>query len=157
MYTEQIDKQKKMFMSQQNDQDVIEQLKDELRKLAHDKILQEEMIQRLEGQISRNKEKIRDLKLKKAELEQSEKRLAQALAERDREVEREKGQFKIKFQKLEGKLQKKKDKIRGLIFDFQEKEQEVERVKEEMNGMRDKMKQLNKLVKEEKKAKQQLE
>ena len=91
MYSEQIEKQKKLFMSQQNDQDVIEQLKDELRKLAHDKIMQEEMIQRLEGQISRSKDKIRDLKLKRAELEQSEKRLAQALAERDRELERERG------------------------------------------------------------------
>ena len=91
MYSEQIEKQKKLFMSQQNDQDVIEQLKDELRKLAHDKIMQEEMIQRLEGQISRSKDKIRDLKLKRTELEQSEKRLAQALAERDRELERERG------------------------------------------------------------------
>jgi peptidoglycan hydrolase CwlO-like protein len=54
---------------------------------------------------------------------------------------------------MEGKLQKKKDKIRGLIFDFQEKEQEVEKVKEEMNAMRDKMKQLNKQIKEEKRAK----
>ena len=91
MYSEQIEKQKKLFMSQQNDQDVIEQLRDELRKLAHDKIMQEEMIQRLEGQISRSKDKIRDLKLKRTELEQSEKRLAQALAERDRELERERG------------------------------------------------------------------
>lgn len=31
----------------------MEQLRDELRKLAHEKIMQEEMIQRLEGQISR--------------------------------------------------------------------------------------------------------
>ena len=80
--------------------------------------MQEEMIQRLEGQISRNKDKIRDLKLKRAELEQSEKRLASALAERDREFEREKGQSKLKAQKLENKLQKKKDKIRGMIFDY---------------------------------------
>jgi chromosome segregation ATPase len=68
---------------------VIEQLKDELRKLAHDKILQEEMIQRLEGQICRCKDKIKDLKQKRQELEQSEKRLASVVAERDRDLERE--------------------------------------------------------------------
>lgn len=44
MYSEQIEKQKKLYMGNSNDQDVIEQLRDELRKLAHDKILNEEMI-----------------------------------------------------------------------------------------------------------------
>ena len=39
LYTEQIDKQKKMYQNQSNDQDVMEQLRDVLRKLAHDKIL----------------------------------------------------------------------------------------------------------------------
>ena len=42
MYSEQIDKQKRFYLSSQNDQDVIEQLKDEMRKLAHEKIMQEE-------------------------------------------------------------------------------------------------------------------
>jgi hypothetical protein len=48
MYNEQIEKQKRLYLGTSNDQDVIEQLKDELRKLAHDKIMQEEIIQRLE-------------------------------------------------------------------------------------------------------------
>ncbi len=55
------------------------------------------MIQRLEGQISRNKEKIKDLKVKRTELEQSEKRLASLIAERDREFEREKGSGKLRI------------------------------------------------------------
>jgi hypothetical protein len=49
MYNEQIEKQKRLYLPSSNDQDVIEQLKDELRKLAHDKIMQEEIIQRLES------------------------------------------------------------------------------------------------------------
>lgn len=44
MYAEQIDKQKRFYQGNQNDQDVMEQLKDELRKLAHDKICHEELI-----------------------------------------------------------------------------------------------------------------
>lgn len=40
------------------------------------------------------------------------------IAERDKDFEREKGQNKLKVQKLENKLQKKKDKIRTMIFDF---------------------------------------
>ena len=44
------------------------------------------------------------------------------LAERDRELEREKNMAKTRGQKLEHKLQKKKEKIRQMIFDFQEKE-----------------------------------
>ncbi len=107
-----------MYGGQSNDLDVMEQLRDELRKLAHDKILQEEMIQRMEGQISRSKEKIKDLKSKRAELEQSEKRLATVVAERERDIERERNLSKSKATKIETKLQKKKDKIRGLIFDF---------------------------------------
>ena len=96
MYTEQIDKQKKLFMSNQNDQDVIEQLKDELRKLAHDKIINEEMIQRLEGQISRTKDKNKDLKGKLQDLEQTEKRISGALNEKEREIEKEKGAHKTR-------------------------------------------------------------
>lgn len=73
---------------------MIEQLKDELRKLAHEKIMQEEAGQRLESQVARAKDKNRELKFilksKVQDLEQSEKRLATALAERDRELEREK-------------------------------------------------------------------
>lgn len=72
----------------------------------------------MEGQISRNKEKIKDLKSKRVELEQSEKRLASVIAEREREIERERNLNKSKNFKNESKLQKKKDKIRGLIFDF---------------------------------------
>ena len=101
---------------------MIEQLKDELRKLAHEKIMQEEAGQRLECQIARAKDKNRELKSKVQDLEQSEKRLATALAERDRELEREKNLAKTRGQKLEHKLQKKKEKIRQMIFDFQEKE-----------------------------------
>ena len=122
MYSEQIDKQKRFFLSSQNDQDVIEQLKDELRKLAHEKIMHEETVQRLETQATRSKEKYRELKSKVSDLEQSEKRLATALAERDRELEREKNMSKTRGQKLEQKLQKKKEKIRQMIFEFQEKE-----------------------------------
>ncbi len=59
--------------------------------------------------------------------------------------------------KIETKLQKKKDKIRGLIFDFQEKETEVERMKEELESLRSKVKQLNKKVREERKSKVELE
>jgi len=40
--------------------------------------------------VARSKEKTRDLKSKVSDLESSEKRLATALAERDRELEREK-------------------------------------------------------------------
>ena len=69
MYSEQIDKQKKLYLSSQNDQDVIEQLKDELRKLAHEKIMQEETVQRFESQAVRSKDKNRDLKSKVSELE----------------------------------------------------------------------------------------
>ena len=55
------------------------------------------MIQRLEGQVSKYKDKIKDLKAKKSELEQSEKRLAAVLAERDRDIERERLQIKAKM------------------------------------------------------------
>jgi len=43
---------------------VIEQLKDELRKLAHEKIMHEETVLRLETQAARSKEKYRELKSK---------------------------------------------------------------------------------------------
>lgn len=43
----------------------------------------------------------------------------------------------------------KKDKIRDLVFDYQEKEQEMERMKEELYSLRDKVKVLNKKVKQE--------
>ena len=62
--------------------------------------------------MTRNKEKTRDLKSKVSDLESSEKRLATALAERDRELEREKTQAKTRGQKLEAKLSKKKEKVR---------------------------------------------
>lgn len=52
--------------------------------------MQEEAGQRLESQVARAKDKNRELKSKVQDLEQSEKRLATALAERDRELEREK-------------------------------------------------------------------
>lgn len=54
-------------------------------------------------------------------------------------------------------MQKKKDKMRGMIFDFQEKEQEIERMKDELQSLRDKVKSLNHKVNEERKSKQQLE
>lgn len=78
-YTELIEKQKRQFMSSTNDHDVIEQFKDELRKLTHDKIMLEEMIQRLEGQVSRVKDKNKGLKLRCSDLEQSEKRAVMML------------------------------------------------------------------------------
>ncbi len=53
-------------MGTPNDQDVIENLKDELRKLAHEKIIQEELVQRLEGSASRYKAKYKDIKYKTA-------------------------------------------------------------------------------------------
>lgn len=56
--------------------------------------MQEEVVGRMEGQVQRNKEKHRELKSKLQDLEQSEKRLATALAERDRELEREKNTAK---------------------------------------------------------------
>ncbi len=56
-------------MGNPNDQDVIEQLKDELRKLAHDKIMQEELINRLESKIGRTKDKNKELKGRVNELE----------------------------------------------------------------------------------------
>lgn len=52
LYSEQIDKQKKLFQASHtnhSDQDVMDQLKDEIRKLAHEKIINEEAIQRLES------------------------------------------------------------------------------------------------------------
>lgn len=49
--------------------DVMEQLKDELRKLAHDKICHEELIGRLEGQVERLKGKNKELKGRVNELE----------------------------------------------------------------------------------------
>lgn len=85
MYIDQLDKQKRFSTS--NDQDVMEQLKDELRKLAHDKIINEEMIQRLEGQLSRNKNKNKNLKAKVSDFESCEKRLTNSLAERDRDID----------------------------------------------------------------------
>ena len=100
----------------------MDQLKDEIRKLAHDKILNEETIQRLESQLERSKSKSRDLKTRLGELEASEKRLAASLAERDRELDRERQQSKTRGSKLEGKLQKKKERIRQLINEYQEKD-----------------------------------
>lgn len=75
------------------------------------------------------------------------------IAERDRELEREKGQSKLRMQKMENKLLKKKDKMRSMIFDFQEKEQDIERMKEEMESLRSKVKSLNKKIKDERKSK----
>eukprot|EP00347_Sterkiella_histriomuscorum_P020750 403336615 len=157
MYSEQIDKQKKLYQFQSNDLDVIEQLRDELRKLAHEKIVQEEQIQRVESDLLKYKDKNRDLKIKRHDQDQTEKRLNQMLAERDKEFEREKGYNKLKVQKFENKLQKKKDKIRDMIFDFQQKDQEIEKMKDELNQLRDKIKSQNKKIKEERKSKQQLE
>lgn len=54
---------------------------------------------------------------------------------------------------MESKLEKKKDKIRSMIFDFQEKEQEIERMRDELNSLRDKVRILNKKVKDERKSK----
>ena len=39
-------------------------------------------------------------------------------------------------------MQKKKEKIRQMIFEFQEKEQEVEKMRVEMQGMREKLRAL---------------
>lgn len=82
------------------------------------------------------------MKSKILDLESSEKRLASALAERDRELEREKTMSKTRGQKLEGKLQKKKEKIRQLISEYQDKDAEIDRMKSELHGMRDKLKAL---------------
>ena len=115
MYFEQIEKQKKLFLGSVNDQDVIEGLKDELRKLAHDKIIQEELVQRLETQAARYKGKYKEQKAKITELEHAEKLLASSLNDREREFERDRGTGKSKVQKLEVKLQRKKDKVRALV------------------------------------------
>ncbi len=55
----------------------------------------------MESQIERTKGKSRDLKLRLADLEASEKRLAGSLAERDRELDRERQQSKTRGSKLE--------------------------------------------------------
>jgi hypothetical protein len=57
--------------------------------------------------------------------------------------------MKAKNNEMETKLQKKKDKMRGLIFEFQEREQEIERMKEEMEKMKEKTNMLNKRIKEQ--------
>lgn len=132
MYFEQIDKQKRLFMGTANDQDVIEGLKDELRKLAHDKIIQEELSQKLETQAARYKDKYRSQKGKIRELEQAEKLLASQLNERERELERDRGSRVSKEQKLEVKLQRKRDKVRALVAQSHEREQEIERLRAEL-------------------------
>ncbi len=55
-----------------------------------------------------------------------------SLNEREREFERDKGSNKNRAQRMEFKLQKKKDKIRQLIAESQEKDQEIERLKDEV-------------------------
>lgn len=49
---------------------------------------------------------------------------------------------KTRGQKLEGKLQKKKEKIRQVIAEYQEKDAEIDRMKCELHSMRDKLKAL---------------
>ncbi len=44
LYNEQIEKQKKLYSGNANDHDVIEQLREELRRLAHDKVSLEDLI-----------------------------------------------------------------------------------------------------------------
>jgi len=122
MYFEQIEKQKRLFMGSANDQDVIEGLKDELRKLAHDKIIQEELVHKLETQAARYKDKYRGQKGKISELEQTEKLLASQLNERERELERDRGSRVSKEQKLEVKLQRKSDKLMALVAQSHERE-----------------------------------
>lgn len=54
----------------------------------------------------------------------------------------------------EQKYLKKKEKLKSLIFDYQEKESEVERMKEELLVLRDKTKVLNRKVQNERKRSQ---
>lgn len=89
---------------------------------------------------------MKDLKDKKTELEQSEKRLAQVLAERDRELERDKNQYKSKISSLESKLGKKKELIRDLEFECSEKEAEVEKMREELQSLKQKTKSLSRRI-----------
>jgi hypothetical protein len=44
-----------------------------------------------------------------------------------------------------------------MIFDFQEKEQEIEKMKDELTSLREKVKLLNRKIREERKSKQQNE
>ena len=48
---------------------------------------------------------------------------------------------------FEQKLQKKKDKIKEMIFDFQEKESEMERMNLEVQSFKEKIKLLNTKIK----------
>lgn len=83
---------------------VIDQLKQELSRLAHEKVMQEELTARVEAQGLRNKERAREWKAKVQELEGEVKRLSGVVMEKDREVERERNGAKVRGQKLEGKL-----------------------------------------------------
>ena len=55
---------------------------------------------------------------------------------------------------MDNKIEKKKQKIKELIFDYQEKEVEVERMKEEMQSLRDKTRLLNRKIKDERRKSQ---
>jgi hypothetical protein len=58
------------------------------------------------------------LKGRLADLEQSEKQLTALLKERERELEKDRTASKNRLTKLENKMQKKKEKIRQMIFNF---------------------------------------
>ena len=46
----------------------------------------------------------------------------------------------MKMGELETKLERKKEKIRGLVFELEEKDQDAERMKEEVGKLKDKVK-----------------
>ncbi len=116
VYKDQIEKTKRGASEDESER--TKRLCDDLEALRAEKQQLEQANVQLTAEVARLTTKVGELKAKKQELEQSEKRLAAALAERDREYEHEKGSFRNQFSKYEGKLSKKKDKIRDLILDF---------------------------------------
>ena len=82
-------------------------------KLSNDLIVDQS--NQLQEKISHQKEKIHNLKAKSQELQQSEKRLALALAEKDREVEKAKQLYTQQEEEHQQKLGKKKAKYLDLL------------------------------------------
>jgi SMC interacting uncharacterized protein involved in chromosome segregation len=76
------------------------------------------------------------------------------LAERDREMERDKNIHKSKIAALENKVTKKKDKIKNLQIFNEDKDIEIERMKEELESLKAKTKNLNQKIKEERRISQ---
>lgn len=65
------------------------------------------------------------------------------MQDREKEIEKEKAVIKTRCQKLESKLQKKKERIRSLINEMQDKEQQFEQQKSEVPKLKEKIKALN--------------